>query len=162
MLHLYHNASNHFVSYLQRKISYRIVQNLLHSFNLKSRSSAASSKKRRHDETHAALSLWSVLLPFPARCLILPQRCTHADDDAITQYQPNHNPKHKRTLNVGPEFLTLTLKPRIATKALVLGLGILDTALCLNQWSSEPEKGAVRSTSPSANSYEYTFISYTS
>ena len=41
-------------------------------------------------------------------------RCRHIKSDVTTSYYPNRNPNPKRVLNVGPETLTLILKPQSA------------------------------------------------
>ena len=41
-------------------------------------------------------------------------RCRHIQHDVITTYYPNPNPNHKKILNVGPETLTLILRPQSA------------------------------------------------
>ena len=60
----------------------------------------------------------SMLGPLQARYLLLPQHCAHPHDDVITQFYPNPNPNQQ--------------KGRIFA-ALVLGLGIIDMALYVNE-----------------------------
>ena len=66
--------------------------------------------------------------------------CTHNNDEAIAQYypKPNPNPNLKKGTKFWPRISNLNnnfrnrCKRRLST-ALVLSLGILDTALHLNQ-----------------------------
>ena len=77
-------------------------------------------------------------------------------DDVITQYyhnpNPNPNPNQKnnpkcRPRIPNPNTKAATRPKRRRVAALVLGLGILDTALYLNQLIRDPGRGSARSTS---------------
>ena len=64
--------------------------------------------------------------------------CTYVRDVTI-QYYPNPNPYHEKGTKFGPRILNPSTtmfdsRKRRLFAALLLGLGILDSALYLNQW----------------------------
>ena len=74
--------------------------------------------------------------------IIQPYHCTHINDNVTIIYYPKPNPNHKNGTKYRPQNLNFTKLTLIQPKGLrvtatILGLGFLDTALYLKQYSED-------------------------